>query len=66
MSKQLGRPRKTLNDLPEGWEIRLREMGQEGMFDIDAIVYLGIGKQLFYQWVEELKKLIPFLVPLLI
>ena len=53
MSKQLGRPRKTLNDLPEGWQIRLREMGQEGMLDIDAIVYLGIGKQLFYQWVEE-------------
>jgi len=28
-------------------------MGREGMFDIDAIVYLGIGSQLFYQWVEE-------------
>lgn len=51
--KPLGRPRKTLADLPEGWEIRLREMGEEGMLDIDAIVYLGIGKQLFYQWVEE-------------
>lgn len=53
MKNPVGRPRKTLNDLPEGWEIRLREMGQEGMLDIDAIVYLGIGKQLFYQWVEE-------------
>lgn len=50
--RPIGRPKKTLNDLPEGWEIRLREMGQEGMLDIDAIVYLGIGKQLFYEWVE--------------
>lgn len=50
--KPIGRPKKTLNDLPDGWEIRLREMGQEGMLDIDAIVYLGIGKQLFYEWVE--------------
>lgn len=48
-----GRPRKTLNDLPANWETKLIEMGREGMFDIDAIVYLGIGSQLFYQWVEE-------------
>jgi hypothetical protein len=28
-------------------------MGNEGMFDIDAIVYLGIGSELFYKWVNE-------------
>ena len=53
MKNPVGRPKKTLDDLPKGWEIKLREMGEEGMLDIDAVVYLGIGKQLFYQWVEE-------------
>jgi hypothetical protein len=49
----VGRPKKTLNDLPEGWETKLIEMGSEGMFDIDAMVYLGIRSELFYKWVNE-------------
>lgn len=53
MKNLRGRPRKTLDDLPEGWEAKLREMGAEGMLDIDAVVYLGIGKTLFYEWVQE-------------
>lgn len=51
--RPVGRPKKTLNDLPNGWEIRLREMGEEGMLDIDAIVYLGISKETFYEFLEE-------------
>lgn len=51
--RPIGRPKKTLNDLPNGWEIRLREMGEEGMLDIDAIVYLGISKETFYEFLEE-------------
>lgn len=51
--RPVGRPRKTLNDLPEGWQIKLREMGQEGMLDIDAIVYLGIAKDTFYVMLDE-------------
>jgi len=39
---QLGRPKKKLSDLPNGWELRLLEMGREGMLDVDARVYLGI------------------------
>jgi hypothetical protein len=51
--KPVGRPRKTLEDLPDGWKLRLREMGEEGMLDIDAIVYLGISKATFYELLEE-------------
>lgn len=51
--RPVGRPRKTLNDLPIGWETKLIEMGQEGMLDIDAIVYLGISKETFYEFLEE-------------
>jgi hypothetical protein len=53
MTNERGRPRKTLNDLPDGWQIRLREMGQEGMHDIDAIVYLGISKETFYDFLND-------------
>ena len=51
--RPVGRPRKTLNDLPIGWQTKLREMGQEGMLDIDAIVYLGIAKATFYEMLDE-------------
>ena len=51
--RPVGRPRKTLNDLPEGWQLRLKEMGAEGMLDIDAIVYLGISKETFYDFLGE-------------
>ena len=51
--RPVGRPRKTLNDLPIGWETKLIEMGQEGMLDIDAIVYLGISKETFYEFLDE-------------
>lgn len=51
--RKVGRPKKTLEDLPVGWQIRLREMGQEGMLDIDAIVYLGIARDTFYSMLEE-------------
>lgn len=51
--RPVGRPKKTLNDLPLGWETKLIEMGQEGMLDIDAIVYLGISKETFYEFLDE-------------
>jgi len=52
-NRPVGRPRKTLNDLPNGWQIRLVEMGREGMLDIDAIVYLGISKETFYDFLKD-------------
>lgn len=51
--RPVGRPPKTLKDLPQGWELKLKEMGAEGMLDIDAIVYLGISKETFYEFVKE-------------
>jgi hypothetical protein len=53
MKNQVGRPRKTLNDLPNNWKLRLIEMGQEGMFDMDAKVYLGISNDLFDRLLDE-------------
>ena len=50
---QLGRPKKKLSDLPNGWELRLLEMGREGMLDVDARVYLGISKDTFYRLLDE-------------
>lgn len=51
--RPIGRPKKTLNDLPPGWKTKLIEMGQEGMLDIDAIVYLGISRETFYEFLKE-------------
>ena len=51
--RPVGRPKKTLNDLPPGWKTKLREMGEEGMLDIDAIVYLGISRETFYEFLKE-------------
>jgi hypothetical protein len=53
MTNPVGRPRKTLNDLPNNWKLRLIEMGQEGMFDMDAKVYLGISNDLFDRLLDE-------------
>lgn len=51
--KPVGRPKKTLKDLPQGWQTKLLEMGREGMLDIDAIAYLGISRETFYEFLDE-------------
>lgn len=50
---EFGRPKKKLSDFPNGWELRLLEMGREGMMDVDARVYLGIAKDTFYRLLDE-------------
>jgi len=51
--RPVGRPKKTLADLPQYWETKLKEMGAEGMLDIDAITYLGISRETFYEFYKE-------------
>ena len=49
----VGRPLKNLNDLPPNWKLICKEMGQEGMFDVDLRVKLGITKDTFYSLLEN-------------
>ena len=49
----VGRPLKNLNDLPQNWKLICQEMGQEGMFDVDLRVKLGITKDTFYSLLEN-------------
>lgn len=41
--RPVGRPRTTVEDLPDNWEDILRECGQEGGSAIEARCMLGIG-----------------------
>ena len=52
-SNPVGRPKITLNDLPNNWQLMCIEMGKEGHFDVDLRVALGINKETFYRLLEE-------------
>lgn len=51
--KRVGRPLKTLNDLPTNWQLICRELGRDGGFDVDLRVSLGITKETFYSLYEN-------------
>jgi len=51
--RPVGRPKKTLADLPNNWQLSLLEMGAEGKFDMDAKVFLGLSNDLFDRFMEE-------------
>ena len=51
--RPVGRPRKTLKDLPNNWQLMCQEMGREGHFDVDLRVRLGITKETFYSLLEN-------------
>jgi hypothetical protein len=53
MTNPVGRPRKTLNDLPKNWKLILNELGSRGKFDMDAKVKLGLSNDLFARFMEE-------------
>ena len=53
MKNPVGRPRKTLNDLPKNWKLILTELGSQGKFDMDAKVRLGLSNDLFSRFMEE-------------
>jgi hypothetical protein len=53
MTNPVGRPRKTLKDLPNNWQLMCQEMGREGHFDVDLRVRLGITKETFYSLLEN-------------
>jgi hypothetical protein len=52
-NRSVGRPKKTLADLPTNWELTLYELGSQGKFDMDAKVSLGISNDLFERLMNE-------------
>jgi hypothetical protein len=49
-----GRPKKTLEDLPEGWREDMKRLASEGASDIEIRVALGcISDDLWYRFIEE-------------
>ena len=50
---ELGRPKKTLKDLPEDWRDRLIELGRAGKSQEYMAASMGIGKELFYRFKAE-------------
>lgn len=56
MSKEkrpVGRPRTTVDDLPDNWEELLRKCGQEGGSAIEARCMLGIGESAWRTLLED-------------
>jgi hypothetical protein len=48
-----GRPKKTLKDFPNNWELSIMEMAREGCFDMDYKVFLDISNNTFDRMLEE-------------
>lgn len=48
-----GRPKKTLDDLPEGWKEGILALAGEGASDVELRVYLDISIDLWYRFIKE-------------
>lgn len=51
--RQVGRPLLTLKDLPTNWYLTLIELGQQGKFDMDAKVALGLSNDTFNRLLQD-------------
>ena len=48
-----GRPKKTLDCLPDDWEEKMYEMAAKGASDIELRVMLHISDDLWYRFIDE-------------
>ena len=58
MPKEIGRPKKTLNDLPKNWKEKLLELYRNGGSDTNAKCWIAdkigsISNDLWYRWMDE-------------
>lgn len=53
MANPVGRPRTTLDDLPENWQEIMRDVGQEGGSIVEARCELGIGESAWGTLMED-------------
>lgn len=49
----MGRPKKTLNDLPENWKDGVLDLYKEGASDVEAMVFLNISDSTFRRMLKE-------------
>jgi len=48
-----GRPKKTLECLPKGWQDEVVALAEVGASDVEIVDYLDISKDLFYRFIED-------------
>lgn len=53
IKRDRGRPKKTIKDFPNNWELSIMEMAKEGCFDMDYKVFLDISNDTFDRLLEE-------------
>lgn len=51
--RPVGRPRRELSSLDEGWQDKLLILGKQGASDIEMRFELGISDDVWYRWMEE-------------
>jgi hypothetical protein len=49
----VGRPKKTLNDLPDNWEQEILKLKSEGGSDVECMAMLDISKEVWARFLEE-------------
>jgi len=49
----VGRPKKTLDCLPDDWEQKMYEMAEEGASEIELRVMLHISDDLWFRFIDE-------------
>jgi hypothetical protein len=48
-----GRPKDTLDRLPEGWKVKVLELASQGASDVEIIDFLDISRDLFYRFLKD-------------
>ena len=49
-----GRPKKSLDSLPENWQKKILDIAQQGASEVEIRVALdGISDDLWYRWIKE-------------
>ena len=51
--RKVGRPKKKLDCLPNGWQEGVVELAEQGASDVELRDYLNISDDLWYRFIEE-------------
>lgn len=51
-----GRPKETLDRLPDGWQERVLELASQGASDVELRVELGLCIDTFYRFIDDEKE----------
>lgn len=53
MANPVGRPKKTLDDLPDGWKKNCLLLAEQGASDVELRDLLDISTDLWYRFIDE-------------